>query len=123
LLVLMVSSILSALAATNTVPPTRADDVGPTPITVNDLKPPECASLTLNSIVSCGNGNNCNAGNDNNLVLGDPNNNNIRGQNGNDCIVAASGSTSQLIGGNGTDVCIGYSTNTFDTTCETQVIR
>ncbi len=121
LMVLILASILTAVAAANTVPSSYLADQTRA-IAVNDLKPPECSSLTLDTIVSCGNGINCNAGNGNDLVLGSPSNTTIRGQNGNDCIVDSSSAGSRtLVGGNGTDVCIGYASTIFDGSCEQQV--
>ncbi len=123
LIVLILASILTAVAAANTVPSSYLADQTRA-IAVNDLKPPECTGLTLDTIVSCGNGTNCNAGGGNDLVLASPGNTNVRGQNGNDCIVdSSSAGTRWLIGGNGTDVCIGYSSTMFDASCETQVRR
>ena len=63
-----------------------------------------------------------NGGNADELVLGTAAaEGNLRGQNGNDCIVGGGGNDA-LRGDNGTDVCIGGpGTDTFHATCETQI--
>ena len=92
-----------ALAATNTVSASRAErDVSS--ITADQKKPkPDCNGITVTAIVTGGS----NGGNADELVLGlataDAN---LRGQNGNDCIVGGGGNDA-LRGDNGTDICIG----------------
>jgi len=63
-----------------------------------------------------------NGGNADELVLGlAAADTNLRGQNGNDCIVGGGGNDT-LRGDNGIDVCIGGpGTDTFHATCETQI--
>ena len=110
--------LVSALAATNSVPVSRAErDV--TTITVDQKKPkPDCNGITVTAIVTGG----ANGGNADELVLGlaaaDAN---LRGMNGNDCILGGGGNDT-LRGDGGTDVCIGGpGTDTFNATCETQI--
>jgi hypothetical protein len=118
LMLLVLTSVVSAFAAANTVPRsalTRNTRV----ITINDLKPPECAHINVTHLVLDGNG-----GNFNGLFLGTPGNDTIRGGPSNDCIVGGGGNdvlqgnqgddvliagpgSSQLNGGPGTDHCYG----------------
>ena len=137
---LILVSIFDALATTNLVGTTSADDLV-IPITPNDLKPPECAALALSSL-AVGSGTFAGHGG-NTLILGSSGVDTIKGQGGNDCIVGGGGDDNlqgqagsdvliggpgkdTLNGGNGTDVCYGYSgtisgggVDTF-TNCETQ---
>jgi Ca2+-binding RTX toxin-like protein len=110
--------LVSALAATNTVPVSRAErDVSA--ITVDQKKPmPACNGVTVSVIVT-GGGNGANTAD---LVLGTAAaNTNLRGMNGNDCILGGGGND-MLRGDGGTDVCIGGpGTDTFHATCETQI--
>ena len=133
LLALILLSAVLALAATNTVPESGADETNRS-ITANDLKPPECAGLNLVEIRSGGGG----GGNTNSLILGTAGNDNIRGRGGSDCILGGSGNDTldgdqgndvvlggagddTLIGGPGTDDCDGESgIDTFHNSCETQ---
>jgi Ca2+-binding RTX toxin-like protein len=111
--------VVSALAATNSVPTTRAG-LSQRAIAVDDLKPkPDCNGITVTTLVTGG----ANGGNANDLVLGTaaadagP----LRGQNGNDCLVGGGGNDS-LRGDAGTDICIGGpGTDTFHASCETQI--
>jgi Ca2+-binding RTX toxin-like protein len=110
--------LVSALAATNTVSASRAErDV--TSITVDQKKPkPDCNGITVTAIVTGGG----NGGNADELVIGlAAADGNLRGQNGNDCILGGGGNDT-LRGDNGTDICIGGpGTDTFHATCETQI--
>ena len=110
--------LVSALAATNTVSASRAErDV--TSITVDQKKPkPDCNGITVTAIVAGG----ASGGNADELVLGlAAADGNLRGMNGNDCIVGGGGNDT-LRGDNGTDICIGGpGTDTFHATCETQI--
>jgi Ca2+-binding RTX toxin-like protein len=111
--------VISALAATNSVPATRAG-LAQGAIAVDHLKPkPDCNGITVTTLFTGGG----NGGNANDLVLGTagadagP----LRGQNGNDCIVGGGGNDS-LRGDAGTDACIGGpGTDTFHASCETQI--
>lgn len=110
--------LISALAATNAVPASRAErDVSA--ITVDQKKPkPACDGITVTVLVT--DGGNGAGGND--LVLGSAAaNGNLRGMNGNDCIHGGGGNDT-LRGDGGTDVCIGGpGTDSFHATCETQI--
>lgn len=109
--------LISALAATNTVPGSNAEqDV--TGITVDQLKPmPDCNGITVTVLITAGNG-----GTGNDLVLGTSAvDNPLRGNGGNDCIHGGGGDDF-LRGDAGTDVCIGGpGTDTFHASCETQI--
>ena len=110
--------LVSALAANNSVPATRAGNAV-TAITVDQKKPtPSCSGITVTVLVTGGGS----GGNGNDLVLGTAAvDNPLRGQNGNDCIVGGGGNDT-LRGDGGTDVCIGGpGTDTFHATCETQI--
>jgi hypothetical protein len=110
--------LVSAMAATNTVPASNAErDLSA--ITVDQKKPkPACNAITLTVLVTGGG----NGGNSNDLVIGTPAADNpLRGQNGDDCILGGAGNDT-LRGDGGTDVCIGGAgTDTFHATCETQI--
>jgi Ca2+-binding RTX toxin-like protein len=108
--------LISALAATNTVPGSNAErDVST--ISPDELKPkPDCNGITLTAIVVGVNG-----GNPNELIVGSAAVESFRGGNGNDCIVGGGGNDT-LRGDGGTDVCIGGpGTDSFHATCETQI--
>jgi Ca2+-binding RTX toxin-like protein len=108
--------LISALAATNTVPGSNAEqDVSA--ITVDELKPkPDCNGITVTALVTGVNGSNASE-----LILGTGAAESFRGQNGDDCIVGGGGNdTLRADGGN--DVCIGGpGTDTFHASCETQI--
>lgn len=109
--------LISALAATNTVPGSNAEQDLST-ITVDQLKPqPDCNGITVTVLITGGNGG---VGND--LVLGTSGvENPLRGNGGNDCIVGGGGNDT-LRGDAGTDVCIGGpGTDSFHASCETQI--
>ena len=102
-LALMLASIFDALAATNLVKATGVRDLK-TPITPDNLKPPECAGLTLTSL-AVGSGTFTGHGG-NTLILGSSGADTIKGQGGNDCIVGGGGDDN-LQGQAGSDVLIG----------------
>ncbi len=110
--------LVSALAATNSVPGSRAErDVST--ITVDQKKPiPACSGITVTVLVTGGGNGNGSA----NLLLGTAAaNTNLRGMGANDCILGGGGND-MLRGDGGTDVCIGGpGTDTFHATCETQI--
>lgn len=101
--VLVLSSMISAMAASNAVPQTGLDEIRHS-TTVNELKPPQCDSLDLtNLIVATGM---ISGTAENDLILGSAGDDTISGEGGNDCIVSGSGDDI-LSGDSGTDVCIG----------------
>jgi hypothetical protein len=110
--------LISALAATNSVPGSRAERDLST-ITVDQKKPkPDCNGITVTVLVT--GGGNGNASDD--LLIGTAAaNTNLRGMGGNDCILGGGGND-MLRGDGGTDVCIGGpGTDTFHASCETQI--
>ncbi len=117
LLVLILTSLVSAVAASNSVPGSRA---GRTVLTIdaNALKPPECASMNLTNIVT-GSGN-IDGTKHNDLILGSPGVDTITGKGGTDCILGGGGND-DITGSNGGDVCIGGpGTDTFSK-CERSI--
>jgi hypothetical protein len=129
LLLLAFTSVVSAFAAANSVP-RSALTRNVRAITLNDLKSPECAHITVTHLVLDGNG-----GNFNGLFLGTPGNDTIRGGPSNDCIVGGAGDDSlqgnqgddvllggpgndQLNGGPGNDHCYGGGGNDTFVSCE-----
>ena len=107
--------VISALAATNSVPATKAG-LSQSAIAVDDRKPkPDCSGITVTSLVTGATGTN-----NPDLLLGTAGIDAMTGRNGNDCIVGGAGNDT-VTGGAGTDVCIGGpGTDTF-VTCETQI--
>jgi Ca2+-binding RTX toxin-like protein len=96
LALLLIGSITSAFAATNSVPATRLDDDS-LAIDANAIKPAACASLNLTNI-AYGTGT---AAND--LVLGTAGGDNLSGDDGDDCLVGGGGDD-MLDGKKGNDI-------------------
>jgi Ca2+-binding RTX toxin-like protein len=136
--VVVIITVLSAVAAANTIPVTRADKVS-IGITADTVKPDQCSGITLTNIVDIGAGESGTSAND--LILGtDKADKEIRGGAGDDCILGGKGNERQkigkdwvaglygedgndvLIGGPGNkDVCDGGAgTDTFYS-CETEI--
>jgi Ca2+-binding RTX toxin-like protein len=114
LIALVLFSSVTALAATNTVPVSRADDLSVI-IGLNDKKPPACEGWFLTSLVT-GNGTiTGTSGND--LIIGGSAADTIDGLGGDDCIVAGDGDDN-ITGGDGSDVCLGGPGNDTLVTCE-----
>lgn len=142
LVVLVLVSVLSAAAAANFVPATRADDLNLGARTANQLKPPQC-TMDLTNIVQCtgtarcsgtgtndlilgtagadtGNNGRIDGGNGDDCILGGGGNDDINGQGGNDTLLGGDGNDS-FNGGGGNDICYGGAgTDTF-TNCTTVV--
>jgi Ca2+-binding RTX toxin-like protein len=129
-------TMASAMAAANTVPASKASDTT-RPITANDLKPAECAGITLTAKLA---GSGTFAGTAAaELIVGGPSADTISGNGGADCILGGGGNDTlngngggdillggdgndTLNGGAGTDVCYGNAgTDTFNANCETQI--
>lgn len=120
LAMLILASTIGAVAAANTVPPSRLTDQS-RPITANDLKPPACAALNLNTVIVCPSGGGiCTGSGARNLILGSPNVDDIRGGGGTDCILGGGGDDI-LDGGGGRDVCIGGPGVDSFARCETAI--
>jgi len=121
LIALILASTIGAVAAANTVPPSRLTDQS-RPITANDLKPPECAALNLTTLVVCpAGGGPCNGSGARNLILGSPNVDDISGGGGNDCLLGGGGDDILDGGGGKGDVCIGGPGNDAFFRCETAI--
>ena len=118
LMLLVLVSVITAIAAANTIPPTRLDSQTKL-ITSNDVKPPSCASLDLRNIVS-GSGT-ITGTNGNDLILGSAGDDTISGLGGDDCILGGDGND-RISGGDGNDICNGGGSagDSFDT-CETVI--
>jgi hypothetical protein len=98
---LVLSSMMSAMAAANSIPPAGLDEISHS-ITVNDLKPAQCDDIHLtNLIVATGA---ISGTDDNGLILGGSGADTISGEGGNDCILG--GSKDTLYGDSGMDVCV-----------------
>jgi Ca2+-binding RTX toxin-like protein len=111
LLTLGIVGVISALAAANTVPASGKIDTTVT-LTVKQLQPQDCNSLTLTTYVLAPGGMFTNNG-ASALVLGVPGFDNLKGGGGNDCIVGGAGGDT-LKGGTGGDICFGDATTTFN---------
>ncbi len=118
LIALVLVSVSTAIAATNTVPTTRLDNQTKS-ITANDVKPFFCASLNLQNIIT-GSGT-ITGTNGNDLILGSAADDTINGLGGTDCILGGGGNDT-ISGDGGSDVCSGGG-NAGDTfaTCETTI--
>jgi Ca2+-binding RTX toxin-like protein len=113
---LIIISVATAVAATNTVPSTNASELS-FPVTPNDIRPSACAGLYLNDIIT---GSGTITGTDgNDLILGSPANDTINGMGGNDCIIGGGGDNT-IDGGSGSDICIGGPGNNTFANCEGQ---
>jgi Ca2+-binding RTX toxin-like protein len=99
-LILVLTSAVFALAATNTVSPSSAGNDSYA-ATANDLKPPECDALDLTTIVINGNGTQSN-----DLILGTAGSDTLQGKKGDDCIVGGDGDD-HLLGGQDNDILLG----------------
>ena len=118
LLTLSVASIISTLAAANTVPISGKLDTT-VALTVQNLKPQDCNGLALTTYILAPGGSFNNNG-ASALILGVPGFDNIRAGGGNDCVVGGSGGDT-LRGSGGGDVCFGDATTTF-TSCSASYI-
>ena len=117
-LLLLVLSIPLGNTAANGVPTTKAGDDSRS-ITPNDLKPIECAAISLTATLS-GSGN-IDGANTDELITGSATGDTFKGGQGDDCILGGDGNDS-LNGGPGTDVCIGGAgTDSFHPSCETAI--
>jgi Ca2+-binding RTX toxin-like protein len=109
---LLLGSATTATGAANVTPASKIT-VSVRPIGANDLKPSQCATLTLTTLVTSPTGTNAA-----DLQLGTPAADNLDGKNGADCIIGGAGDDA-INGGGGADICIGGpGTDTF-TNCTT----
>ena len=100
LITMILFSVVTAIAATNTIPSTRLTAYGNS-ISINDIKPSACATIFLTNRVSGSGLITGTEGND--LILGSSGADTIDGLGGNDCILGGGGIDS-CIGGIGTDI-------------------
>jgi hypothetical protein len=120
LIVLIIVCVVTAVAAANSVASSRLSDQS-LPIDINSLKPSECASINLTSIV-IGSGT-INGTNANELILGSPLADTITGKAGSDCILGGGGNDNIDGGGgggagSGYDICIGGPGSDIFSKCE-----
>ena len=119
LLVVVIVPIGTVFTSSNTVPPTFAGQayvaVGP-----NELKPRECAGITVTNLILVESVLNTGTeGND--LLIGNDLVSVIDGAGGDDCLVT--GNTAAVLqGGDGYDVCVGRQLTVMEA-CESEVIR
>lgn len=134
LLTLVGAGVVSASAAANTVPETRAEMVDQS-LLLSWLLPPECAGMPITRLQIGGGG----GGGGSALILGTAGNDNLSGGGGDDCIIAGSGSDvlngqggddvllsgpgfiDFLNGGGGNDTCYGRGFLNWPTSCETYI--
>jgi RTX calcium-binding nonapeptide repeat (4 copies) len=105
MLLLLALGLVSALAASNTVPVTHVGSVSRA-ITVPELAPPECASIAAGLTDLIVGGGTIDGDNGNSLILGSPGDDLVRARQGNDCVVGGGGND-DLRGNQGTDVLVG----------------
>ena len=113
---LILANAVTAFSASNSVPSSRAGDVSQA-ISVNEVGPDECASITLENRISGSGTIQGTSGND--LIVGSDGPDTIEGMGGDDCIEGLGGDDT-LDGGPGSDVCLsGAGADTF-AACETE---
>jgi Ca2+-binding RTX toxin-like protein len=117
LIALVLITTLTAVAATNTVPPTRVENQVIS-FQINHLRPSACAGLSLTTLVTGSGTLTGTAGND--LILGGTGIDIINGAGGNDCILGGGGAD-VITGDAGSDVCLGGAGIDNFITCEGQV--
>jgi len=100
---LVLFSSVTALAASNTIPATKADEASMI-IGLNDKKPSACEGWYLTDLVAGSGTFTGTSGND--LIIGSSSADNIDGLGGDDCIVGGGGDDS-ITGGDGSDICLG----------------
>ena len=108
LITMILLSVVTAIAATNTVPSTRLTAYGNS-IGINDIKPSACATIFLTNRVSGSGLLTGTEGND--LILGSSGVDTIDGLGGDDCILGGGG-TDSCIGGIGTDMFVSCESET-----------
>ena len=114
LALLVIITTLTAVAAANTVPATRADS-SVVSFQIDHLRPPACAGLTLLNLVSGSGSLNGTEGND--LILASAGADTINGFGGSDCIVSGGGDD-MIDGGIDADICIGGDGSDIFINCE-----
>ena len=117
---LVVSSVINAIAASNTISGSNNLDEQSTPLpTVNDKKPVECSALNLTDILEC-TGGICNGTDASELIIGSIYSDEINGGKGADCVLGGD-DDDKIDGEQGKDVCVGgLGTDSFKK-CETEI--
>lgn len=113
---LVLITTLTAIAATNTVPPTRAD-AQVISFQINHLRPSACAGLTLSNLVTGSGTLTGTEGND--LILASSTADTIDGLGGSDCVVGGGGDD-VINGGADADICIGGDGSDTFSNCENE---
>lgn len=111
---LMIVASVTAIAATNTIPPTRAD-LQTISFQINHLRPSACAGLSLSNLVTGSGTLTGTEGND--LILASGAADTIYGMGGSDCIVGGGGDD-LIDGGADADLCVGGDGNDTFSNCE-----
>lgn len=117
LVALIIFSSLTAVAATNTIPPTSIDHET-IPFDINHLKPSSCAGIVVTNLVTGSGTLTGTEGND--LILASSSADVIDGLGGSDCILGGGGDDS-INGGDGNDVCIGGGGADTFAACEVEI--
>jgi Ca2+-binding RTX toxin-like protein len=117
LAILILTSVVTAVAAMNAVPSTKVTNQGFL-IGANNLKPSACAGIVLSTLIT--GSSTINGTNGNDLILGGSGIDTINGLDGSDCILGGGGADI-INGGNGNDVCIGGPGVDVFLSCETQI--
>ena len=115
--VLIVATVVTAVTATNTVPPTRAGE-DRRAIELGSLAPSECESIVLGNKVTGSGVLAGSAGND--WIIGSDGIDTIEALGGDDCIQGRGGNDI-IDGGPGSDVCLGGGGNDTFVACETEI--
>jgi Ca2+-binding RTX toxin-like protein len=110
----MIVTAVTAIAATNTVPPTKADDKTIL-FQIGHLRPSACAGLSLSNLVTGSGTLTGTEGND--LILASSTADTINGMGGSDCIVGGGGDD-LIDGGADADLCLGGAGNDTFSNCE-----
>ena len=105
------ASVISAVTAGNTVPPSRLG-IAQSVVTSSQLAPSECRIFRLMSTLIAAPAGATQATGLGVLVLGGPGTQQITGTNHNDCIFGGSGGDT-IDGGKGADACLSYGPATF----------
>lgn len=87
---------------------------------LNDIKPAECSTVTVDKLVSGDTSPSITGTDANELVLGSDQTFTFDGGLGNDCLISRIAGPVTMSGGDGIDVCVGNAETTFDASCETQ---
>lgn len=117
LVALVIMASLTAIAATNTIPPSRVTSQT-IAFNINYLKPSACSGIVVANLVTGAGVITGTEGND--LILASAGDDIIDGLGGNDCILGGAGNDT-INGGDGNDVCIGGAGADTFTDCETEI--